>query len=111
MLQLDNVRSTISESAQEHIHEDECILTFGYSEPIESFLKAACRKRKFQVLLCMRWYTRAINTPEQLIVAEAEPGLSGHRLANELSKHSNIAVTIVPDSGVFALMARVNKVI
>lgn len=87
------MRSTVSESAQEHIHEDECILTFGYAEPIESFLKAACRKRKFQ-----------------LIVAEAEPDLSGHRLANELSKFPNISVTLVPDSGVFALMARVNKV-
>lgn len=46
----------------------------------------------------------------QLIVAEAEPGLSGHKLAYELAKHPNISVTIIPDSGVFALMARVNKV-
>jgi translation initiation factor 2B subunit (eIF-2B alpha/beta/delta family) len=36
--------------------------------------------------------------------------MSGHKLAQELSKQSNISVTIIPDSGVFALMARVNKV-
>ena len=46
----------------------------------------------------------------QLIIAEAEPGLSGHRLASELANSSNISVTLVPDSGVFALMSRVNKV-
>lgn len=47
--QLDNILSTVSESAQDYIHADECILTFGHSETIASFLKAACRKRKFQV--------------------------------------------------------------
>lgn len=92
--ELDNINQTLSETAQEQIHEDECILTFGYSQPVESFLRAASRKRKFQV-----------------IIAEAEPSMSGHKLAHELSKQSNISVTIIPDSGVFALMARVNKVL
>ena len=36
-------------SLQEHIHNDECVLVFGYSSTLEYFLKAAARKRRFQV--------------------------------------------------------------
>ena len=35
--------------SQEHIHNDECVLVFGYSSTLEYFLKAAARKRRFQV--------------------------------------------------------------
>lgn len=59
----------ICQRAQDYIHSDECILTYGYSKLVESFLKAAATKRRFQ-----------------LIVAEAEPSLEGHKLAEVLSK-------------------------
>lgn len=83
----------ISEQAQEHIHADECVLTHGHSHVIELFLKAAARKRRFQV-----------------IVAEGAPSLSGHRLAQSLSRVSNISVSLIPDSNVYAIMSRINKV-
>ena len=92
--EVDTVVGTICESAQEHIHADECILAYGYSVFVESFLKAAARKRRFTV-----------------IIAECSPGLEGHRLANSLAKHANISVTLIPDANIYAIMCRVNKVI
>lgn len=44
-------------------------------------------------------------------MAEDAPSLEGHKLAAVLSKVENIAVTLIPDSNIYALMARVNKVI
>jgi translation initiation factor eIF-2B subunit beta len=91
--EVDN-HAAIVQRAGDYIHQDECILTFGYSRVVELFLKAAGAKRRFQ-----------------LIIAEAAPALDGHRLALSLSKVSNIAVTLMPDSGLYAIMGRVNKVL
>eukprot|EP01041_Mallomonas_annulata_P008457 gene8456-17434_t len=92
--ELDNINQPICEVAQEYIHADECILTYGYSLTVELFLKTAAKKRKFQV-----------------IVAESGPSLEGHKLAHALSKNTNITIALIPDSAVYALMSRVNKVI
>jgi len=92
--EVDNIFGPICEQAQEHIHAEQCILAYGWSQAVEQFLKAAGRKRKYQV-----------------IVSEAAPELSGHKLALALSKVSNITVTIIPDSAIYAIMGRVNKVI
>lgn len=46
----------------------------------------------------------------QLVVAESNPRLDGHKLAASLSKVPSIGVTLIPDSNIYALMARVNKV-
>lgn len=105
--ELDNLYGPICEQAPDHIHNDECVLVYGYSITLELFLKAAARKRKFQV-----------------IIAESAPSLDGHKLALSLSKSSgmgvggvsggvssNISVTLIPDSGIYAIMSRVNKVL
>ena len=89
-----NIYVPICSQAQEHIHAEECILTYGWSKVVEEFLIAGGRKRKFQV-----------------IVAEAAPELGGHKLALALSKSNNITITLVPDSAVFAIMGTVNKVL
>jgi len=68
-------------------------MTFGGSNTVEEFLKSAARKRKFEV-----------------IAAEGAPGYRGHQLALALSK-AGIHTTLIPDSAIFATMARVNKVI
>lgn len=47
----------------------------------------------------------------QVIIAEEAPLLTGYTLASNLSNQSNISVTVVPDSAIFALMSRVNKVV
>lgn len=71
----------------------EVILTFGLSLSVEAFLKTAAKKRSFKV-----------------IVVESAPSLNGQRMAHALAE-SGIHVTVIPDSAVFALMARVNKVV
>jgi len=71
----------------------EIILTLGISRTVTEFFKAAARKRKFQV-----------------IVAETAPSYDGHKLALELAK-AGIDTTVITDAAIFAMMARVNKVI
>jgi len=68
-------------------------MTFGKSRTVEEFLKSAAKTRKFQV-----------------IVAESSPSNCGHEMALALSK-AGIDTTLIPDSAIFAIMARVNKVI
>lgn len=69
------------------------ILTFGQSTSVEEFLKTAAKKRQFKVM-----------------VVESAPTLNGQHMAHSLSQHG-IDVTVIPDSAVFAMMARVNKVV
>jgi translation initiation factor eIF-2B subunit beta len=91
--ELETVESSIAAQSLEYIHNNEVIMTIGKSNTVEQFLKAAARKRQFQV-----------------IVAEAAPGYGGHIMAKNLSA-AGIETLLIPDSAVYALMARVNKVI
>jgi len=91
--ELQNIYRNVADQAIEHIHANEVIMTFGGSRTVEEFLKAAAKKRKFDV-----------------IAAESAPSLSGQRLAVSLSE-AGIETTLIPDSAIFAMMARVNKVI
>ncbi|KAI3651512.1 hypothetical protein MP228_002815 [Amoeboaphelidium protococcarum] len=91
--ELGSVGQTIAAQALDHIHAKDVIMTIGRSKTVESFLKAARRKREFQV-----------------IVAECAPQLSGHEMAQSLAK-SGIDTTLVPDCAVHAMMmSRVNMV-
>ncbi|KAG0057184.1 GCD complex subunit gcd7 [Gryganskiella cystojenkinii] len=91
--ELENIYDNIKNQASLHIHSNEIIMTIGRSKTVEEFLKMAAVKRKFQVL-----------------VAESAPSYSGQEMAVELSK-AGIETTVIPDSAVFAVMSRVNKVI
>lgn len=88
-----NLYRNIADQAIEHIHANEVIMTFGGSRTVEEFLKAAGKKRKFTV-----------------IVPETAPSYRGQQFALTLSKHG-IETILIPDSAIFAMMARVNKVI
>ena len=90
---IDNCSDDISKQAIGHIHANEIILTIGRSRTVERFLKNAAKTRKFEV-----------------IVAEAAPDFSGHQMAVNLAK-GKISTTVITDSAIFAMMARVNKVI
>ena len=84
----------ISTQSLAHIHANELILTLGYSSTVEQFFKyAASKKRQFHVF-----------------ILEHAPFFTGHKMAINLSQ-SNIPVTVVTDSAVFAIMARVNKIV
>ena len=85
----------ITQLAANHIHNNEVIMTCGYSATLYEFFKkpASDSSLKFQVF-----------------VAESAPSFAGHRMAKELAE-AEIEATVITDSAVFALMARVNKVI
>lgn len=83
----------IATQASEHIHSNEIIMTLGKSTTVERFLQSAAKTRKFQV-----------------IVVEGAPSCSGHAMCVSLGK-SGILTTLIPDSAIFAMMARINKVI
>jgi translation initiation factor eIF-2B subunit beta len=93
-LELDNVYNEICELALEHIHANEVILTVGRSKTVETFLReAAERRRAFEV-----------------IVAESAPDIAGREMAKSLAA-AGIETTVISDSAVYAIMARVNQVL
>ncbi|KAI8470531.1 MAG: nagb/rpia/CoA transferase-like protein [Monoraphidium minutum] len=91
--ELDGIEAQIAHQAVEHIHANEVILTYGMSDTVLLFLKEASKKREFQV-----------------VVAEAAPRYDGHRMARKLAD-AGVQTTLIADSAVFAMMARVNKVL
>ncbi|KDO33903.1 hypothetical protein SPRG_01783 [Saprolegnia parasitica CBS 223.65] len=93
MDEIENLHISIADQAMEYIHANEVILTYGLSTSVEEFLKAAAKKRQFKV-----------------IVVESTPVLNGQNMAHRLAE-SGIDTTVITDSAVFAMMARVNKVV
>ncbi|KAL0946753.1 hypothetical protein HGRIS_012930 [Hohenbuehelia grisea] len=91
--ELETVYDNVSKNAKDHIHSDEIILTLGMSRTVEAFLKSAAHHRKYTV-----------------IVVESAPSYGGHEMAKSLSA-AGISTFLVPDSSIFAVMSRVNKVI
>lgn len=98
MNELELSSRSIAQLAVDYVQSDDVILTLGKSKIIETFLKHAAiggktGKRKFNV-----------------IVVELAPFYSGREMAKSLMK-SGISTLIIPDSAIFAIMSRVNKVI
>ncbi|TBU35453.1 eukaryotic translation initiation factor 2B beta subunit [Dichomitus squalens] len=91
--ELETVYDNVSKTAKDHIHSDEIILTIGHSRTVEAFLKSAGHTRNYTV-----------------IVAETAPSYSGHDMARALSA-AGISTFLVPDSSIYAIMSRVNKII
>lgn len=91
--ELETSTDNLAAQAPEHIHSQELILTLGHSRTVDLFLKKAAKERKFEV-----------------VVAECAPSCRGHILATSLAK-AKIETTVIPDSAIFAMMSRVNKVI
>lgn len=95
MDELTKLYRDIGTHALQHIHSSEIILTHGSSKTVFSFLKQAAESRRFTV-----------------IITESSPNdlKSSYELGDMLSQ-VGINAIIVPDSAVFGLMSRVNKVI
>uniref|UniRef100_A0A0A9XEK2 Translation initiation factor eIF2B subunit beta n=1 Tax=Lygus hesperus TaxID=30085 RepID=A0A0A9XEK2_LYGHE len=91
--ELETSSENIAAQASEHIHNNEVIMTLGNSKILADFFKEAAKGRKFEVL-----------------VATTEPSTAGRELAQVLHK-AKIQTNIVPDSNIFSIMSRVNKVI
>lgn len=92
--ELKDLHKNINDQATQHIHNGEIILTYAFSSTVEWFLKtAAAKKRKFQVIVC-----------------EGAPHFGGHAMAKSLAE-AGIDTTVIHDAAIFAIMARVNKVL
>ena len=92
--ELEDLHKNINDQATQHIHNGEIILTYAFSSTVEWFLKtAAAKKRKFQVIVC-----------------EGAPHFGGHVMAKSLAE-AGIDTTVIHDAAIFAIMARVNKVL
>ncbi|KAJ7085825.1 eukaryotic translation initiation factor 2B subunit 2 [Mycena belliarum] len=91
--ELETVYDNVSKNAQNHIHSDEIILTLGMSKTVEAFLISAAHNRNYTVM-----------------VLETAPSYGGRDMAKALSG-AGISTFLVPDSSLYGLMSRVNKVI
>ncbi|KAJ7775124.1 hypothetical protein B0H16DRAFT_1408387 [Mycena metata] len=91
--ELETVYDNVSKNAPNHIHSDEIILTLGMSKTVEAFLISAAHNRNYTVM-----------------VLETAPSYGGRDMAKTLST-AGISTFLVPDSSLYGLMSRVNKVI
>ncbi|KCV69637.1 hypothetical protein H696_04054 [Fonticula alba] len=90
---LTDTQKNISRQALQHIHMNEVLMTYGASPTCEAFFLEAARKRTFQVL-----------------IADSTFSAESQETAKRLSE-KDINTTLVYDTSIFALMARVNKVV
>lgn len=110
--ELNTADDQIASHALDHIHSNEIILTHTSSVTVQKFLLKAAGKRKFTVI-----FAESFPNEHESVHAMATGSLKGHvngagpdRLHKSLTA-AGVTVILVPDSAVFALMSRVNKVI
>lgn len=110
--ELGQVDDQIAGYALDHIHSNEIILTHTSSTTVQKFLLKAAAKRKFTVIHAESYPNNHEATHSTVSGASAgddEP-LSIESFQKPLIA-MGITVILIPDSAVFALMSRVNKVI
>ncbi|PNS14024.1 hypothetical protein CAC42_6537 [Sphaceloma murrayae] len=113
--ELDIVDDQIAAYALEHIHNNEIILTHTSSQTIQRFLLTAARKRKFTVVHVEAYPNDHAETHSTIMRghrkndADSDPDDPNDRWKPLTAM--GITVIMIPDSAVFALMSRVNKVI
>ncbi|KAI9827051.1 MAG: hypothetical protein M1819_007043 [Sarea resinae] len=111
--ELDQVDEQIAGYALDHIHSNEIILTHTSSMTVQKFLLTAARKRKFTVVHAEAYpnnHEATHATVSGTLTTENEDELSTENFQKPLTA-AGITVILIPDSAVFALMSRVNKVI
>ena len=99
--------------ALEHIHSNEVILTHTSSVTVQKFLLKAATKRKFTVIHAEAYPNNHEETHAAAvgnIKGDSDEDLGAEKFQKALTA-AGITVILVPDSAVFALMSRVNKVI
>lgn len=111
--ELNQADDQIAGYSLEHIHSNETILTHTSSITVQKFLLKAAAKRKFTVIHAEAFPNDHEST-HATVIGKAKV-VSDDDLKPESFQRSlataGITVILVPDSAVFALMSRVNKVI
>jgi translation initiation factor eIF-2B subunit beta len=111
--ELDVVDTQIAESAVDFVHTGETILTHTSSQTIQKFLSTAARKRKFTVIHAEA-YPNDHESTHATILNGSKKAAGEDDEADERWKpltEMGVTVIIVPDTAVFALMSRINKVL
>ncbi|KAJ5587866.1 uncharacterized protein N7459_003631 [Penicillium hispanicum] len=110
--ELGQVDDQIAAYALDHIHSNEIILTHTSSTTVQRFLLKAAAKRKFTVIHAESFPNNHETTHATVSGSTSgdEENLSFESFQKPLIAHG-ITVILIPDSAVFALMSRVNKVI
>ncbi|KAG9247978.1 translation initiation factor-like protein eIF-2B subunit beta [Calycina marina] len=112
--ELEQVDDQIASYALDHIHSNEVILTHTSSRSVQKFLLRAASKRKFTVILVESYPNN--HSATHAIVAGSKPRDNesehlSHEVFMKPLSATGITVILIPDSAVFAIMSRVNKVI
>ncbi len=110
--ELGQVDDQIAGYALDHIHSNEIILTYTSSVTVQKFLLKAATKRKFTVIHAEAFPNNHEATHKTVVGAASdnEDELNAETFQKPLTA-AGITVILIPDSAVFALMSRVNKVI
>ncbi|RPA85438.1 translation regulator GCD7 [Ascobolus immersus RN42] len=114
--ELSTADDLIAASALEHIHSNEIILTMGYSVTVQRFLLRAAQKRSFTVIIA-EGYPNDQDKVHQVLSGDPDsPGNSqiaedSHLTFQQTLTRAGLIVILIPDSAVYAMMSRVNKVI
>lgn len=124
--ELDQVDDQIASFAEDHIHSSEIILTHSSSLTVQKFLLKVAKKRRFTVLHVESYPNDSRATYDTLLHganphadsanhsspdhASAADGEEGDDRWKPLTQ-AGITVIMIPDSAVYALMSRVNKVL
>ncbi|KAF2005019.1 nagb/rpia/CoA transferase-like protein [Amniculicola lignicola CBS 123094] len=110
--ELEQSDDLIAQNALDHIHNNEIILTHTASTSVQKFLLAAAKKRKFTIL-----HTETCPHDHTATHGVLLTGRKGEAQATDVGETwkpliaAGIQVYLIPDSHVFAIMSRVNKVI
>lgn len=110
--ELEQSDDLIAANALDHIHSNEIILTHTASSSVQKFLLAAARKRKFTVVHAETYPHDHVAT-HGIVLSGRKRDTYGDE-EDETWKPliaAGIEVYVIPDSHVFAIMSRVNKVI
>ena len=108
--ELDVVDTQIAESALDHIHSNEILLTHTSSQTVQKFLMTAARKRKFTLFHAEAYPNNHAATHATIVNGAQGEGEDSDERWKPLTS-LGITVILIPDSAVFALMSRINKVI
>ncbi|QKX56133.1 uncharacterized protein TRUGW13939_03233 [Talaromyces rugulosus] len=110
--ELGQVDDQIAGYALEHIHSNEVILTYTSSATVQKFLLKAAAKRKFTVIHAESYPNNHDATHSRVSGSSEndEENLNVDSFQKPLTA-LGITVILIPDSAVFAIMSRVNKVI
>ncbi|KAJ5811795.1 hypothetical protein N7474_008096 [Penicillium riverlandense] len=110
--ELGQVDDQIAAYALDHIHSNEIILTHTSSTTVQKFLLKAAAKRKFTVIHAESFPNNHEATHATVSgTTSSEDELMSVESFQKPLIALGITVILIPDSAVFALMSRVNKVI